>query len=371
MSKTKIILASILKPVDDTRMYEKIGISLGQTNKYEINIIGFYTKKIPHPVSSIKLQPLFNFRRTDFRRIIAPVKCFMAYIKAKPQIIIVNTHELLIVTVLYKILFGCKMCYDVQENYYRNLLYGTGFLRPLRPAVASWVRLKEYATRRWVDLYLLAERSYEKEFTFTHNKSVIIENKHQPLGGNRKKTVPNQNMVLAFSGTLAETTGVFRAIELAIRLHTLNSSIRLVIVGHCAQKSTLKRIKAYLKKYPFISLRGGGYIVPHKEVIETVRDADFGMISYPENRSTKNSIPTKLYEYLALQLPIILQNHETWEEICQPYKACIAVDYDNADEHMLLKKMMTGHFYTSLPGNEVLWYSEEEKLVNSINQLTV
>jgi hypothetical protein len=35
------VLTSILKPVDDTRMFEKFGVSLGQTNKYDVNIIGF------------------------------------------------------------------------------------------------------------------------------------------------------------------------------------------------------------------------------------------------------------------------------------------------------------------------------------------
>jgi hypothetical protein len=47
MKKTKVVIASILKPIDDSRMYEKFGLSLEQANEYEINIIGFASKNIP------------------------------------------------------------------------------------------------------------------------------------------------------------------------------------------------------------------------------------------------------------------------------------------------------------------------------------
>ena len=121
MSKTKIVLASILKPVDDTRMYEKVGISLSQTKKYAINIIGFWTKKKLKTNEAFTIFPAFSFERLAFRRLLAPWMCLKKYIKVKPKLIIFNTHELLIVTIIYKIIFGGKIIYDVQENYYRNI----------------------------------------------------------------------------------------------------------------------------------------------------------------------------------------------------------------------------------------------------------
>lgn len=45
MTKKVIAVISVLKPVDDTRNFEKVARSVGNTNKYDINIIGF-TQKI-------------------------------------------------------------------------------------------------------------------------------------------------------------------------------------------------------------------------------------------------------------------------------------------------------------------------------------
>ena len=48
MKKQRIVLASVLKPVDDTRMFEKIGKSLAREPKYEISIYGYPSNKPPH-----------------------------------------------------------------------------------------------------------------------------------------------------------------------------------------------------------------------------------------------------------------------------------------------------------------------------------
>ena len=52
MSQKTALIASILKPVDDTRLYEKLGKTIGQTTKYRVNIIGFVTKKLPQDSST-------------------------------------------------------------------------------------------------------------------------------------------------------------------------------------------------------------------------------------------------------------------------------------------------------------------------------
>ena len=48
MKKQRIVLASVLKPVDDTRMFEKIGKSLSDNPDFEIFIIGYPSKQPPN-----------------------------------------------------------------------------------------------------------------------------------------------------------------------------------------------------------------------------------------------------------------------------------------------------------------------------------
>lgn len=365
MSKTKVILASILKPVDDSRTYEKIGYSLSQTKKYDVNIIGFQSKNITYVLPNITLHPAFSFNRLHISRILAPLTCLRYFIKHRPDLIIFNTHELIIASVIYKMLFGTKLCYDVRENYYRNIKYGQGFPGLLKLFLAAYVRGKEYLSRPFIDHYFIAEKNYEREFTFTHGKSTIIQNKFHNI---YRKTRTRSGVFnrLIFTGTLAETTGVFEAIDLAISLHKIHPKIRLKIVGRGVQKSVIKRIEKYAEKYPWISVVGGRDLVSHSQIIEAISEADLGLICYPKNKSTEGAIPTKLYEYLALQLPIVLQCNPLWEEVCAPYNASINIDYRSAQIQDLWTQIRTHKFYTLKPGAEIQWPSEAEKLLNTL-----
>ncbi|UII26310.1 glycosyltransferase [Fulvivirga maritima] len=374
MKKHKLVIGSVLKPVDDTRMYEKFGLSLDQTTKYDINIIGFYTKKLPKG-SNINFHPIFRFHRLSPSRLLAPSKFLKKLIELKPEIVIVNSHELLTVTSLYKILFGAKIIYDVRENYFRNLLFTATFPLPFRPFLAGYVRAKEYLSTLLFDHYILAEKQYAEEFSFSQKKHTIIENKYLPHPHfespkiREKKSLKNSEKIrLIFSGTIAESTGVFEAISLAKKLHLLDPKIRLKIVGFCSLPETLKRVKMEVENHHFISLKGGDKLVSHQTILSHIQEADFGIICYPHNKSTINSMPTKLYEYLGSHLPIILQNHDRWVQLCQQYNAGITIDFDEVNPEELLSKMkQTENFYSTTPGEEILWHSEENKLTNLID----
>jgi len=363
MNKNTIVIASILKPVDDTRMYEKIGRSLAKTNKYDVHIIGFWIKKIPE-AEHITFHPTFNFSRLSFNRLMAPFKCYQLLRKIKPQALIINTHELLIIGAIFSLFNRTKFIYDVRENYYRNILYTASFPKLVRPVLAHWVRLKEYASQLFVDHYFLAEQSYEQEFSFTRKKSTVLENKYQPIDNfvksDRRDPLGSK---LLFSGTLAESTGVFHAIDLAISLHKIDPNISLDIIGYSPIQSITDRINSLTKQHQFITLLGGNKLVAHSEVIAKIQQANFGIIFYPSNKSTINSTPTKLYEYLANQLPIIIQNNPKWQAICEAHSAGIAIDFSDYQAGDLLHQMKTTTYYPDEQNDQFLWISEEVKLL--------
>lgn len=368
MQKTKLVIASVLKPVDDTRMYEKFGFSLSQTNKYDINIIGFYTKNIPDD-RSITFLRLYNFSRLSFKRLLAPLRCFRAFIKLKPQILIINTHELLIVAGLYKILFGCHLLYDIQENYYRNILYTKAFPFLIKPLIASYVRGKEYFSMLFVDHYFLAERQYEKEFSFSKGKSTVIENKYRPPIQPLKRNLNQDQINLLFSGTLAESTGVFYAIDIAKKMHEIDPRVSLKIIGHCSIPSTLIKLQKLVDDHDFITLIGGKKLVPHGDILQAIATSHFGIIYYPTNYSTMNTTPTKLYEYLGSRLPIILQNHEPWVELATHHDGCIVLENDNQIDEVFMHKLSTLQFYQKRSNQDILWESEGQKLVSIIDKI--
>ncbi len=364
MKKRRILIASILKPIDDTRMVEKMACSLAGTKKYEVVIVGFPSKNLSVTRKDITLLPLHNFKRISLGRLIAPILALQKCIKVKPDILIVNTHELLIVAILNRILFGSTIVYDIRENYARNIQYTTAFPKPFRALLAGFVRLKERCLIPFFNLVFLAEKGYSKELNLTSKKIIVLENKVQ-LSPSFKQ-IRSGNTRLLFSGTLAESTGVFESIQLAKQLHQLNHSIELMIIGYCPQESVYLKLIAALEGHPFITLIGGNRLVPHPEILSAIAKSDFGIIYYPPSPHVENSMPTKLYEYLGCQLPILLQNYKPWMDLCQPYQAAISIDFAKPDANSVLEQMNTQSFYCEVP-TDVTWASEEPKLLNALD----
>jgi hypothetical protein len=361
IKKSRIVIASVLKPVNDTRMSEKIAQSLADTRQFELHVIGLQCDAFP--VSGITLHPHPFFPRLSLTRLITPWKIFHQINALRPSLLIITTHELIGPALLLKTITGCKIVYDLQENYFRNILHTRAFPLLLRPFLAFYVRLKEVISSPFVDHYFLAEKSYVNEIRFIGKQFTVLENKLKRP--ERVRSAKRNTGKLLFSGTLAETTGVFQAIKMATELHSLDEGITLTLIGYCPQRSTLQRIKNAIEKLPYIRLIGGDKPVPHHEILACIEESEAGIIAYPDNPSTINSIPTKLYEYLGLRLPILLTYHPVWTKICMPYSAAIVFDPARTDAASILDTLKKGQFYTNFP-TDVFWDSEQPRLIRQI-----
>lgn len=366
--KRRIVIASILKPIDDTRMYGKIGQSLAETGKFDIHIFGYPSPRFI-PSEAIQVYASDSFMRLSIDRLLQPWRLIGNIVRLTPDLLIITTHELLFMAMLVKLFTRCNILYDLQENYYRNIRYTHTYPKLLRPLLAAYVRLKEIVFAPAVDYFILAERGYSEELRFLKKKYIVLENKlRKPSGNFPKKSSADQNVHLLFSGTLADSTGVFEAIDLVHSLYAQEPRIRLTIIGYSSQASTLNRIKRITDQHNYISLIGGDRLVPHSDIIKEILQSDFGIISYPPNKSTENCIPTKLYEYTGCKLPILLVNHALWVERCEAYSACIPIDFKNPDTAAILHQMHNKQFYPTLP-HGVFWEDEAGKLINLIDYI--
>lgn len=368
--KTRIVLASVLKPIDDTRMYNKIGLTLAQSGKYDVHVMGRGSERSER--ADITQHSLGRFGRISVGRLLAPWRILSRTFRLKPDVFIITTHELLFVAMFVKAATKCRVVYDVQENYYWNILYTPAFPLLIKPFVALYVRGKEILTARFVDHFFLAERGYLTEIHFPNGRSTILENKMRHAGTPERERGPARlrtTINLLFSGTIAETTGVFTAIELAIKLHVIDERFRLTIIGHAAQKHVLEKIRLLIRPRGFIQLIARDSPVPYSEVLQHLSKADFGLITYQINPSTMNATPTKLYEYVGMKLPILLVPHKPWIEFCVPYNAAVVFDPNDYDAAVIYEQMMQETFYTTEP-TEVYWESEEDKLLEVVEGLS-
>ena len=361
MSKKVAVIASILKPVDDTRMYEKLGLSMRESNKYHVNIIGFKAK-FPPQTNGLSFYTLYNGSRFSIGRLLAPIKFFFKLLKLKPALTVVCTPELLMPAVIYKIAFSTRLWYDVQENYQRNVKYQTVYPDFIKPILLLGIKMIEWLSRPFINHYLLAEKGYSKEMWFVNGNYTILENKYAgKLSYHRKRSTTKTTLV--YTGTCSIENGIKEAIFLTNELHRHHYPVLLRITGHIPNNHIQAFIQNKIDIGCPIELIGDGSLLPHSLILETAAQGDFGLVSHQPNPSTENCIPTKIYEYLGMKLPMILHVHPPWESVVEPYQAAIVMDYNRFDPHEIWKRMHHSNFYTRLPGEEISWQKEAEKLL--------
>lgn len=370
MPKVKVVFGSTLKPVHEPRFLDKLAFSIGQTNKYEINIIGFSGKNVATP-PNITLKPIFNFKRLSLRRFMAPWKFYKLTIKVKPDILIANTYELLVVMILYKILFGAKLLYDVQENYYRNILFNSDLPRILKRIWSLVARSIEIVTSPWIDHYLLAEKHYQQELGFIKKKYTIIENKAYPADKSvRHGTLPRKNIKMLYSGTIALPYGILEAICLTDQLIEHLPGLSLHIIGHCPVRETFNKLLDMASERPYITITGDAGFVDHSMIIEAIKEADFGLLPYHLNPAISDCVPTRLYEYLANQLPYLVVPNPPWIEITHQYQSGLAVDFVNPDLSNLVQNLLNDTFYPQKLPDTLFWPSESKKWIHLMEEIS-
>jgi glycosyltransferase involved in cell wall biosynthesis len=367
MTKKVIAIISVLKPVDDSRNFEKIATTVGNTNKYDINIIGFLSKKIP-TAPNTNFYPIFNFSRLSVKRIFAPLKTFNLLIKLKPEVIIVTCAELLIITVFYKIIFGSKIVYDIQENYYRNIVYSGAYPGLMKYPLAWMIRAFEIITASFIDRFILAEKIYGKQLKFASVRSVVLENKaviplNLALGASSK----DKEISMLYSGTISAHYGVFEAIALVKRLSKVVGNITLKIFGFASQSSIRDQLMEITKNSDLINILSIDKLVPHDQILTEMNNADFCILPYQKNKSTEGRIPTKLFECLAMEKPVIIQYNDAWNSLIEENNAGIIYDFTGPREFPI--DNLHQEYYGRKRAFMYTWDNNRLLLINVIDEL--
>ncbi|HEY0743026.1 MAG TPA: hypothetical protein VGD40_16265 [Chryseosolibacter sp.] len=363
--KKRIAIASVLKPLNDSRMTEKIASSLANDPTNEVHVIGF-PSALPDD-SRITVHTFPSFKRLSFARWFASFRVLKIIMRVKPDILIVTTHELLFPALIAKTLVRSKIVYDVQENYYLNILHTEAFPRLLRSFIGTFVRLKERVAAMFLDHFLLAEKIYASQLPFVTGKATVVENKFKATSIPR---LDRSNIKLIFSGTLSRSTGLFRAIELARVLYSLDQPVRLTVIGFVALERERVELQNLKGSSPFVHVIGGDRLVNHSEILGEVAGASAGIIAYELNPATAGRIPTKLYEYVGLGLPIILiQPDSAWIELLESVQhPFIQISAESFNAESILRWLKSSHSRGTFP-QSMSWKSEEIKLQTAISAL--
>ncbi len=360
----RIVIASVLKPVDDVRAYEKIAQSIAKTNKYHVNIIG-NGGKINTEDKRISSHSHFIDSNSVLNRLIIRAQILFKILSQRPHLLIITTHELLNVALLIKLLIGCKIIYDVQENHLANIKH----INPtwIKRIYSKVIKLKESTSRLFISQYWLAEACYKDELSFVKNRFLILENKAK----NESKIRENSDgITLLFSGTISNYSGVKNAIHILEKIQEKQPSASLKIIGQIHDEKLENQLVEIQESVPNIELNISKNPIPHSAIIDSIFESNYGIIGYEINDVNKEKIPTKLYEYSRYQLPFFVLEKTKWSEIGGRLGGAIPVNFSSlVSEEILIMMENTNKLFSNRYPNEETWEYESKKMIDFIDTL--
>ncbi|MGB3587264.1 MAG: hypothetical protein WBA23_12025 [Tunicatimonas sp.] len=369
MKKNVGAIVSVLKPVDDIRMYHKMAQSLVRTGKFSVNILGFYSNT-HSAFTDIKFHPIFRFNNQSFNRLTANPRIFLRLLKIKPNFIIVNTPELAPAVLLYSLFYvHVKVFYDIRENQSRNIAHHHSRRKKLRKWLANFVEFLDRQLAIRSQRLFIAEPGYLQEQPWLKRyPHLLLENK--VIAKPRTKyPATNAPITLVYTGTISTVYGIWDTLRFAGSLyHALEGKLRFMLIGHVTQVETYRKLTTELSAKPWviptISLRP----VPHHQLLAAMQEAHFGVVSHQILPSTENCFPTRIWEYMHYQLPFFLQDHPLWVDYCRPHQCTIPIDFSQECWPMdeIVDKVKNTGFYPY--GKPVSIYWEEESFVSAIEQ---
>jgi hypothetical protein len=371
MLPVKIAIASVLKPLKDPRSYYKFGLSLRETNKYQINIIGFCSKKETDE-NSIKFHSLFYKKRNSFSRLKVGFRLLKLLSKIKPKILIVSTYELLPAALLGKVIFGYKLVYDIQENYALNITLNSPKNKLSKLLGTGIIKLIEFGSRAFIDHFIFAEKCYVSEFPEINNHT-IIENKYQGPIVKAKYTfkLERSNLKFLLCGTLAEVYGSMDALLWFDKFHKHFPDTSLKILGHAPLESFRLKLIKHVEDKPYFESTISSEPIPYELILNSYLTTDLVLLPYQQVKSISPKIPGKLYECLALNKGFLFSPNTQWQFLANKYNAGVTVNFQDLSKmEMISKEIFSKVFYSEAPKIDAYWASEELKFLSLIDRLS-
>lgn len=368
----QVAIASVLKPVKDARAYYKMAISLRETNKYYINIIGFSSKKETSE-QNIKFSPICKSPEKTFHRLFAGLNLLKILAKLTPAVLVVTTWELIPAALIGKLIWRFKLIYDVQENYSLNAKLNNPTKNWLSRCLHSTIiQSVETLSKPWIDLYIFAEQCYQTELP-SFKPSIVFQNTFSGRETPEQKIKISKDKPLEFliTGTLTPVYGTIEGIYWFKSLLKHHSNSTLKILGHCSSLEFEQKLIDLIYDEAKITLNSSQYTIPYQQLIEAIQAADIVLLPYHQIPSISPKIPSKVFECLALKKPMIYQKNQRLMKLIDEYKAGLAIDFnDHVSIEDIKKQILSTEFYSTERIDEALWKSCESDFLNIIQHIS-
>lgn len=378
LNENKIFMFSSVHVWMDTRIFNKELKSLADAGK-TIDYYAIESQKIHQEINIPKLVTLNllpistrlkRFKRWNFLLNQALLSDAKYYHFHDPELLYVAKK-------LKKLKPKSIIIYDMHEYFPGQLATKEWIPFFFRFPASQMVKLLEKKWMNSCDGVIFAESSYlQHHLNYQGAKETIL---NYPLWKEYQKKNKSSLFTLIYVGDITEDRNIWGMIELVKTLKARgHEQFQLKLIG-----SIQPNLKEHVEKIVF-DYGISDYVhwygrIPYEEIWEHYFSADIGLCLLHPIPNYKNSLATKLFEYMAAGLPIVASNFPDWKKLVADSTSGMTVDpLDNeqivaAIEEIKANQKIADAF--SENGRHAFekkynWKTEEKKLLSFYKHLS-
>ena len=355
---TRICHMTSAHPVKDVRIFYKECQALREMG---LDVYLLAKSEQSSIIGGIHLVGLHPFKNRLTRILLYPwIILYKAY-QVKAEVYHFHDPELLFIGILLK-LTGKKVIYDAHENVPLQVRGKFYLIQPFRWLMAKTVKIFEEMGVGVFDGTVVATESIQHRFPQRYlHKIEVVRNFVDP---DEIKPLPFSQKLktLCYVGGITHNRGVdilVKSIE--------GTGWTLHLAGKVYNERYLRKMKK-MKGWENVNYLG---VIDREGIKKLYENSCVGMLLLRPREGFKDSLPIKLFEYMAAGIPVMASDFPLWREMIEDNRCGICVDPLNVEEirHQISKLLddtglarEMGRNGRELVVNRYNWNQEKKKL---------
>lgn len=325
----KVCVLTTVHPPFDARIFYKQARTLAMAG-YNVNLIAQHDKD--DVVEGVKIIGLPRPRNRLHRILSLTWRAFYLALRQRADVYHFHDPELLPVGVLLKLFTRAKVIYDVHENVPKQILNKAWLPGWSKRFIALAYMLGEKIALNFLDWIIIAEDSYIKNYPAyknvlaIRNYALVTQPVVMRTAAEFERATRNTFNVV-YVGGITKLRGAFEMIEaLRILKERGYQNIALSLIGRVMPPKLQIELQYLIQQYDLVgNVYILGPVLPEK-VFGILAKSHVGVAILHPDPNYVESLPTKLFEYMATGLPVVTSNFPLWREIVEGNACGLCVD---------------------------------------------
>lgn len=360
----RVIHLTSVHPWNDNRIFHKECVSLAQEG-FDVYLIAPATEE--KVVNGVHIIPLSEVRSRLLRILIQPIRLFFKGIQLEGDIYHFHDPEIIPVGIILRFL-GKKVIYDIHENVSASLKTRPYLLTIFQQIIPCFFRYFENIFVRLFSTIVTARSDIAENFK--HKNLIVLRN--FPIVSSKleikDKNYPKDKYKIIYAGRMTPIRGIIELIDAFENVENLE----LLLLG-----------KFYSNKFKQQCMARPGWkntkylgLVNPDQVLNIIRDADVGIVTFLPAPNHMTTLATKPFEYMACGLPVVMSHFDYWKKFFQNHAIYVDPTHSN-DINTKLKKLVSNYDLMKQMGecnrqrilNELNWEVESKILFQIYERL--